>query len=264
MSLCQGNPVDDAHLRQKLARLKVMPDLPEYPRMAVRRTPDHYRVDPVPVEIFLRLLRRIYVPVSDYRNMHPGILPDLSDQCPVRLSGVHLAAGASVDGQSLDTDILQPFGEFHDDLRIFVPAQAGLHRHRQLHRLDHLARDLDHLVRFAHHSRSRAAPCDLVYGTSEINVHKVGTMASGDFGGPFGHHSRIHHRLRNVTVYLYSDGGLIIVGHEFFERLACVADQPVRGNEFRIHHVRPEFLADEPEGRVCHVLHRRKKKRPVS
>ena len=229
--------------------------------MAVSGTPDHDSVHTIALKRLCSLLWGGYVSVSDDRDMHPRILLHLSDQGPVRLALVHLAAGASVDGQRPDSHILQPLGQLHDDLRVLVPAKPGLHRHRKLHRLHDLSGDLHHLVRLPHHSRTGSAAGDLAHRTSEVDVHEVCSVPSGNLRSPFRHDSRIHHRLRDISVYLDSDRSLIVVCHELFERLAGIADESVRGDELRVHHVRSELLADETEGCVGHILHRSQKKR---
>ena len=264
MALCKGHSVVHTHLRKQLSGLEIVLYFLEDPRVSVSRTSDHYRVDSISVEIFLCLLRGVDVSITYYRYMHARVFLHLSDERPVGLACIHLAAGASVDGQSLYSDILQPLRKFHYYLRILIPSQTCLYGHRQLDGLDDLSCDLDHLVGLSHHSRACSTSCNLVDRTSEVDVHEVGSMPSGDFRRPFGHYGRIDHRLRDVAVYLYADGGFVIVCHQLFKRFAGVADESVGRNEFRIHHVRAELLAYETEGCIGHILHRRKKKRPVS
>ena len=159
--------------------------------------------------------------------MHARILLYLSNQCPVCLACVHLAAGTAVDGQGLDAHVLQSLGQFHDDLRVLVPSQAGLDSHGKFHGLHDLACDLYHLIRFTHHARAGTATCDLVDRASEVDVHKVCTMASCDLCGLLRHLGCIHHRLRYVSVNLDSDRGFVIICNELLEGFSCIADQSV-------------------------------------
>ena len=196
--------------------------------------------------------------------MHSRVFLHLSDQSPVRLSRVHLASCASVDGQSLDSHILKSLGKLNDDFRILIPSQSGLYGHRKLHGLNHLSGDLHHLIRFSHHSGASTSSCNLVHRTTEIDVHKVCTMPSGNLCRSFRHHGRIHHGLRNVAIDLDSDRSLVLICDELLERLSCVADKSVRRDELGVHHVGSELLADEAERRVSHVLHRCEEQRSVS
>ena len=227
MSLCQCHPVEDAHLRKQFSCLEIVLDLLEYPRMSVSGASDHDGIHSVPVKIFLGLLRRVYVSVSDDRNMHSRVFLHLSDQSPVRLSRVHLASCASVDGQSLDSHILESLGKLNDDLRVFIPSESRLYGHGKLDRLHHLSGDLHHLIRFSHHSGASTSSCNLVHRTTEIDVHKVCTMPSGNLCRSFCHHGRIHHRLRNVSVDLDSDRSLVIICDELLERLSCISDKSI-------------------------------------
>ena len=146
-------------------------DLPEDPRMAERRASHHYSIDAEPVERVFGFLRGIYVAVTYYRYMHPGVVLHGSYQCPVRLALVHLTSCPAVYGQCLDSHILQSFSEFHDYLGILVPAEPCLYGHRFADSIDNTLGYHHHLVRFPHHSGTRSPAGDFADGTAEVYVN---------------------------------------------------------------------------------------------
>ena len=113
---------------------------------------DHNPIHSVAVERLFCFLRGVDVAVANYRNMHPRVPFDLSDEGPVGLALVHLASGPPVDRESLDARILKPFGQLHDNLAAFVPAETGLDRDRLANGLDDPFCNHHHLVRILHHT----------------------------------------------------------------------------------------------------------------
>ena len=225
--------------------------------MAEARAAHHDPVHAVAVEHLLRALRGIDVAVADDGNVHPGIVLDFADEGPVGLALVHLAAGAAVDGEGLDAHVLQPFGEVHDDLGAVVPAQAGLHRDGCLDGFHDGFRDGDELVRLAHHAAAGAPARDLGHRAAPVDVDRVGPVPAGELRRAVGHPGRIDHRLGDVPVDLDRDGGLLLERAHLGDGLRGVADEPVRGDELGRDHRRPGLAAQDAEGRVRHVLHRR-------
>ena len=171
-----------------------------------------------------------------------------ADEGPVRLSAVHLGAGAAVYGERRDADILQPEGDLLDVLRLLVPSQPGLDRYGGLHGADDLPRHLDHQRHVAHHARTGAASGDLLHRAAEVDVDDVGP-------GRFGHAGRLDHRFDQMAVDLNAHGAFRVVDFEFLERLGGIADEPVRGDELRVDHVGAETFAHVAERGVRNVLH---------
>ena len=87
-------------------------------------------------------LGRSNVAVANDRNVDARIVFHLANQRPISISGVHLTARAAMDGQRLNTTILQLFGQFGDNKIVFIPSQACLHRYWRTHSFDHLSGNL--------------------------------------------------------------------------------------------------------------------------
>ena len=236
-----------------------MPYLPENPRMPESCPAYHYPVHPIAVKSVGCIFRSPDVPVTYYGYMHTRVLLHLANQRPICLSLIHLAAGASVNGQGLNPRILQTFSKFHYYFRVFVPAQARLDRHRFPHSLHHHPCYFHHLVRLLHHPAPCSPACNFAHRTSEIDVNQVSTVSLNQFRSPVRHSRRIHHSLRNAPVNLNPHRPFIIVSLELFQRFARVPYKPVRRNELGIDHIRPVFLAGPAERRIGHVLHRSQK-----
>jgi hypothetical protein len=61
-----------------------------------------------------------------------------------------------------------------------------------------------------------------------------------------------------MSVQLYTNRTFIIEDVQFFDALDSITNQSIGRDEFGIHHIRPELLADIPEGGICNVFHGRK------
>ena len=158
--------------------------------------------------------------------------------------------------QCLDACILQPLSQFHDYLRIFVPSEPRLHRHRFAHCFDNALRNHHHLVRLAHHPRTGASARNLADRTSEVYVNDIASVSSGNLVRIVCHFGCFHHCFRIVSVYLDSYRCFIIRCFHLGDCLGGVADQSVRRDEFRINHICSEPFADDAERRVSDVFHR--------
>ena len=240
--------------RNRFAMLQIVFHFAEYPRRTDGCTAHHNAVDTVAVEIVGELFGRGDVAVADNRYLYARIVLHLSNQCPVGLSGVHLAACASVNGQRLDAAVLKLFGKRSDDFVLTVPAQTGFHRHRQLHGLDNGSRDGKQLGNVAEHTGSRTLRCHLLHRATEIDVNHVRS-------GRFCYAGCLHHRFHLLAVYLNGNGAFRRIGVELACRAVDVAHQCIGRNEFRVNHIGTLFLADKAERRVGHILHRRKQHR---
>ena len=196
--------------------------------------------------------------------MHPRVVLDLADEGPVGLALVHLAAGAAVDGEGLDTDVLQALGQVDNDLGAVVPAQAGLDGDGLGYGLHDGLGDGDELVRLPHHAASGAPARDLGHRTPPVYVNGIGPVPACEFRGVVRHPGGVHHRLGQVSVDLDGDGGFLLEGAHFGDGFRRVANEPVRRNELGRDHRRAGFPAQDAEGRVRHILHRRQHHRALS
>ena len=116
----------------------------ENPWCAYRGSAHHNAVHAVAVVVFFQFLGRSDVAVADNGDVHTGVVLHLANQRPVGFTGVHLATGAAMDGEGLNTAILQLLCHFHNVLGVAVPTEAGFCSHRQIHGIDHRASDFAH------------------------------------------------------------------------------------------------------------------------
>ena len=73
-----------------------------------------------------------------------------------------------MNGQGLYAAVLQLLCQVGDDQVFFVPAKACLHSHRRLHRLHHLASDVEHQRNIPQHTRTGTLPSHLLHRTAEV------------------------------------------------------------------------------------------------
>ena len=98
---------------------------------------------------------------------------------------------------------------------------------------------------------------DLRHRAAPVDVDRVGPVPAGELRRAVGHAGRIDHRLGDMPVDLDRDGGLLLERAHLGDGLRGVPDEPVRGDELGRDHRRPGLAAQDAEGRVRHVLHRR-------
>ena len=124
----------------------------EYPRSAKAGTSYHDSIHSVTFETLFGALRCGYVSVTDNRDTHTRILFYFTYQNPVGFSRIHLCAGTSVNGQCLDTAVLQLFGKFDDDFVFGIPSQTGFYGNGNLNGINHGAGDFQHLRDILQHA----------------------------------------------------------------------------------------------------------------
>src|SRR3546814_10200467 len=95
---------------------------------------DHHAVRPALFQRQFRIRYGANVAIGDDWQVH-GFL-DLADKRPISRSLVHLATGATVDGNKLRPQILGNMGKFGSIEAAMVPAHAHLDSDRHLYRLD--------------------------------------------------------------------------------------------------------------------------------
>ena len=181
--------------------------------------------------------------------MDAGIALYLTDERPIGLARVHLTAGATMNGQSLNATILQLLRQFGDDELFVVPAQACLHGDGQFHGIHHLAGDLQHLGYILQHSGSSTLASHLLHRTTEVQVDEIGACLFHDLCG-------LDHRLDVAPIDLDAHRTLLIADGKFLQRRLHIAYQGLGTDELCIDHRGPEPLAEQSEANVGDVFHR--------
>ena len=193
----------------------------------------------------------------DDGNVHPGVVLHSADESPIGLSFIHLATRAPVNGKGRYAHVLQPFGQFHDNLGVVVPAQAGLDGDGFVHGLHDGFGDGHHLVGLAHHTAAGAPAGNFAHRAAEVDVHYIGPVPAGQFGGFVGHFGGIHHGLGNAAVDLHGHRRFLLQGVHLGDGLGDIAHQAVRTHELGGDHSRPRLPAQDAETGVGDVLHGR-------
>ena len=183
-----------------------------------------------------------------------GIALHLADEGPVGLAGVHLRAGAAVDGQGGDARVLQPFGKADDALGVLVPAQPRLDGDGDADGLDHGLGDAQQLGDVAQHAGSGALARNLFDGAAEVDVEQFGP-------GLFDNARRLDHGLHLAAVDLDAHGAFAAEDVQLAARAFDVANQGVGTDELGVHEVGAILLAERAEGHVGDVFHGRQQQR---
>lgn len=236
--------------RELLARVEQVANLAEDPRAAEGGAAHHDGVDAVALKALAGHGGRGDVAVADDGDVDARVVLDLADEGPVGFAGVHLAAGAPVDGQGGDTAVLQLFGQGGDALVLAVPAEAGLDGDGQLDGFDDLTRDVEHEGDVLEQSGAGSLAGYALDGAAEVEVDDVGAGLFDDAGG-------LDHGGYVASVDLDGYGALFLQDVEFLHRLVDAADEGVGRYELGVDHVGSLFLAEQAEAYVGHILHRR-------
>ena len=208
----------------------------EYPRSSERGTSHHDGIYAITLEGLLGTLGRRDVAIADDGYMYAWIALHLAYQCPVGLASVHLAAGASVDGQCLYAAVLQLLSQVGDDELFVVPSQSGLHRHRQVDGIHHLARDLQHLRYVLQHAGTSTFASHLLHRTAEVQVYEVGACLLHDA-------CCLDHRVNIASIYLNTYGPLLVADLKLAYRRCHIAHQSLGRHKLGVHHRCAKALA---------------------
>ena len=162
-----------------------------------------------------------------------------------------------MNGQCLYAAVLQLLCQVGDNQVFFVPAKACLHRHGRLHRLYHLASDVEHQRNIPQHTRTGTLPCHLLHRTAKVQVDDVGTC--------FFHNSRCLYHLRHVApVDLYANRPLLVADGELANRRFHRAHQRLGRHKLGIDHSCPKPFAEHTKANIRDILHRCQKQRPFA
>ncbi len=78
----------------------------EYPRTSEGGATNHDGIDAISVEGFVCLVQRLNVAIANDGDMDAGIALYFTDEGPIGIACVHLTAGATMNGQCLNTAVL--------------------------------------------------------------------------------------------------------------------------------------------------------------
>jgi len=223
------------------------------PRPAYQRDPE--RVYGLPfggLEVRFRVadgvLRVEDISVGDHRDIYS--LFHLADGGPVRHTGIHLGAGAAMDGHGGNTDLLQHNAQLHRVDTAFIPTPAHFHRHRNGARLDYGLSNAGSLLRILHQCAAVTVVCHLAHRTAHVDVDK-GRAAGlcGDLRG-LGHAG-------NIAAENLGTAG-ILAGEQTQQLLALfvLIAQSLGADQLRIGQTRAKLAADLAEGIVRDPRHR--------
>ena len=153
-----------------------------------------------------------------------------------------------MNGECLYAAILQLLGKCGDYQIVAIPPEAGFHRHRNLHRIHHGARDVEQQRYVAKHARTGSFVSHFLYRTAEIDVEDVGTGSLGYLGSL---HHRIHisavdlNRRRAFSgLYAKLSGGAVDVSYQCIGR-----------NKLGVHHIGTLLATNQSERGIGNVLH---------
>ena len=224
--------------------------LPENPGTTDTAPANHYGIHTILLKTLFTDLGRSDIAISYNRNMHPGIVLDFADQCPIRLARVHLRPCTSVYGKGGNTAILQLFGQIDNDLVVGIPSETGFHRNGKFDCFYHFTRDVQHQRNITEHSGSGSFSGHTFHRTTEINIENIRPRR-------FTNLCRFHHCRDIAPVNLDSNRTLFISHIQLLLRLVDTADQSICRNKFGIYHIRTKTFAHQPERNIGNIFHRR-------
>ena len=195
-----------------------------------------------------------------------------SDQGPVGFAAIHLRTCSAVNGEFLDSAVLQALRQIDNEIgrayprplpegkggkpkriitrdEIFlIPSEAGFCCYRCVHRIDDGFGDLQHLRYVFEQSSSGSFSGHFLHRAAEINIDKVG------FGRLYDT-CRISHRFGFPSVYLNGYRSLRIVNRQFACRRSDIAHQGIGVHKLRINTIRSVAFAEHAEGWIGNILH---------
>src|SRR5687768_15775163 len=114
MFTANSNAVSDCRCGKVLTCSHKMFDFVKNPGISYCCAPYHNSIYTIPVFVFNSLLRRIDITVSEYRNLDPWIVFNLSNKGPVGFPFVHLGTSTSMYSQRFNANILKSLGNLLD------------------------------------------------------------------------------------------------------------------------------------------------------
>ena len=216
-------------VREVLASLQKIRNLPEDPRLALRRPANHQRIGTGPGQHLGGLFGAVDVAVGNDRDA--GLLLHRRNQLIAGRASVHLLTGAAMDGQRGHPGLFSNPGNAQDVFLAIGVAQPGFQGHRHVHRSDHgVEQALDQRL-ILQQGRTGQTVADFFDWAAHVDVHDLGTVGHlkprrlgqfdrvgpGDLcrdGGDF------PVKIGTKQAFLPGIQGLV-GGHHFADRMAC-------------------------------------------
>ena len=174
--MAQKHRCDLLAIRQRFqfSRLQIRIDPVENPGISPGGPPDH---DAVAAGLFChgrRFLRRIHIPVADHRDMHR--LFYFADNLPVRLPGIILFPGSSMNSHRSCAAVFDDPGNLHSIFMIAVKSLTDFHRHRFFHCTHHRRHDRPYLLGIFHQRGTFPVVDHLGNRTAHIDIQDIKGM----------------------------------------------------------------------------------------
>src|SRR3989338_2822329 len=233
--------------RQVLSGAQVVSGLTEDPGVGEGAAADHDTVA-ADGEHPLRVFRGDDVAVTNDGDRDHFF--DLLQPMPIRLAGVGLAARAAVDGDRFGAGLLDHARNVFDHDTAGVPPQTGFHGDRELGRFNGCLHDF-FKAREIFQERGPVSVRDMVLDpATAVDVDEIRPETLGPARG-------LGHGILDAAKKLNGDRAFLFNDLDLVQGLGDPADNGLAAGKFRVDDVRAQALAEDPAGRVRHVLHGR-------
>jgi hypothetical protein len=172
-----------ARRREVFARCHEVLDFLKNPGVSDRRSANHHAVNAIAVAHQNGLFGAVHVTVAKNGNIHARIVFDRTDQGPVGLTLVHLAAGAAVNTNGLYANILQPLSHLDYVFGTVVPAEASFDGHRLVYGVYDRFGEADHFWNILEHAGSGPLAHHFLDRAAVVDVNQVGVGLGTNLGG---------------------------------------------------------------------------------
>ena len=189
----------------------VIPYLLENPGTTEGGTTNHDGIHTIAVEGLAGIIGGSDVTIADDGDVYAGVVFHFADEGPVGTASVHLGTGATMDGESCYTAVLQLFSKVGNDKLFGIPSQSGFHRDRYLDSLYHLACYFEHEGDVLQHTCTGSLSGNLLDGTSKVEIDDIRMYL-------FHNLCRLDHCRHVATIYLYADRPFVIADSELVDR----------------------------------------------
>ena len=150
---------------------KIVIHLPKYPWISFHSTPDHHRITSGLPKKFLRLFRRIHIPISNHRNGNCFFNP--GNGLPVCYPGIILLPCPSMNCNSCCPGILHALCNLHNIHRLILKTDTNFHCQWLLNGRRNAFHNLHDQIRIFQKSRTLTVIYHLRHRTSHIDIQNV-------------------------------------------------------------------------------------------
>ena len=239
-----------------LSMFKIITDIFEDPRAPKRSTTNHHGIYAILLEALFGALGSGDIAIADDGDMNARIAFNLSYEGPVGFAGVHLAAGATMDSERLDSAFLELLRKLGDDAVVVVPSKTRFDRNRQAYGIYYRTGDIEHLGDVFEKTSTRAFIGHFLHRTAEIDVDKIGLRLLHDT-------SSCGHGCYIFAVNLNGNRPFFIVDLLLTLVSFHIANEGIGIYKFGIYACGPKALAEQAKSGVGDVLHRSEVKRII-